>query len=221
MAAPTATRPVVPTWALAAILVAVMAVVLAGLALVGGDALPDRQGPPVEQLAVERTVLEPGTIELRLRNTGPDAVSVAQIFVNDAYADFAGPEGEIGRLAGATLKIDYPWQDGSPYLVSMLTSTGAVIEHQIAAAVETPAPDAGLFGLMALLGTYVGIIPVLLGMLLLPVLRRASRPWMTGLMAFTVGLLAFLAVDGTLEGLDIAGGSSQAFGGVELLFLGA
>ena len=90
MAAPTVTRPVVPTWALAAILVAVMAVVLAGLALVGGDALPDRQGPPVEQLAVERTVLEPGTIELRLRNTGPDAVSVAQIFVNDAYAGWWG-----------------------------------------------------------------------------------------------------------------------------------
>jgi zinc transporter ZupT len=215
----TATR--IPTWALAGVLVAVMATVLAGLALVGGDALPDRAGPPVEQLAVERTVLEPGTIELRLRNTGPDAVSVAQVIVNDAYADFTGPAGAIGRLASATLRIDYPWQDGSPYLVSMLTSTGAVIEHEIAAAVETPPPGAGLFGLMALLGTYVGIIPVLLGMLLLPVLRRASSRWMTALMAFTVGLLAFLAVDGTLEGLEIAGSSSQAFGGAELLFLGA
>ncbi len=215
----TATR--LPTWALAGILVAVVAAVLAGLALVGGDALPERAGPPVEELAVERTILEPGTIELRLRNTGPDPVTVAQVFVNDAYADFAGPAGEIGRLASATLTIDFPWQDGSPYVVSMLTSTGAVIEHEIAAAVETPGPGAGLFGLMALLGTYVGIIPVLLGMLLLPVLRQASRAWTAGLMAFTVGLLAFLAVDGTLEGLEIAGASGQAFGGAELLFLGA
>jgi zinc transporter ZupT len=40
-------------------------------------------------------------------------------------------------------------------------------------------------------------------------------------MAFTIGLLAFLAVDATLEGLDLASGSATAFGGAELLFLGA
>jgi zinc transporter ZupT len=40
-------------------------------------------------------------------------------------------------------------------------------------------------------------------------------------MAFTVGLLGFLALDGYLEGLDIGNASASAFGGVELLFLGA
>ncbi len=211
----------VPTWLLGAVLVAAIAAVLAGLALVGGDALPERNGPPVEELAVERTVLEPGTVEVHLRNTGPDPVDVAQVFVNDAYVDFEKGAPEVGRLGTARLTLDYPWQEGTPLLISMLTSTGAVIEHEIPVAVETPAPDASLFGLMALLGTYVGIVPVILGMLFLPVLRRSGRRWMAGLMAFTVGLLAFLAVDGSLEGLETAAESAGAFGGAELLFLGA
>jgi zinc transporter ZupT len=41
------------------------------------------------------------------------------------------------------------------------------------------------------------------------------------LIAFTVGLLAFLAVDAALEGLEIAGDGPSAFGGTELVFLGA
>ena len=75
----------------------------------------------------------------------------------------------------------------------MLTSTGLVIEHTIPAAVATPELSAGLVGLMALLGTYVGIIPVALGMLVLPVLRRAGRGVVRMLLAFTVGLLGFIA----------------------------
>ena len=62
-------------------------------------------------------------------------------------------------------------------MISLLTSSGAVIEHEIPVAVETPAADAGFFGLMALLGTYVGIIPVVLGMLLLPAMRRLHERW--------------------------------------------
>ena len=52
-------------------------------------------------------------------------------------------------------------------------------------------------------------------------MRRFQSNWVRVLMAFTVGLLAFLAVDATLEALDLAGGSAGAFGGAELLFLGA
>ena len=40
-------------------------------------------------------------------------------------------------------------------------------------------------------------------------------------MAVTVGLLGFLAVDATLEGIEIAADARGAFGGAELLFLGA
>src|SRR6185295_8852983 len=88
-------------------------------------------------------------------------------------------------------------------------------------AVETPASDASFFGLMALLGVYVGVIPIALGMLWLPWMRSIPPPWLRAVMALTVGLLAFLAVDATLEGLELAGEGSQAFGGAALVFVGA
>jgi ZIP family zinc transporter len=210
-----------PGWALAAGALALIAAGLVALAVAGGDALPERSGPPVEELAVERTVLEPNRIELTLRNTGPDAVELGQAFVNDAYVDFEAEETRIGRLGSETVSLAYPWQEGQPYVVSFVTSTGVVIEHEIEAAVETPKADGDFFGLMALLGTYVGIIPVVLGMLLLPAMGRGGDRWVRLLLALTVGLLGFLAIDGTVEALDLAAGSGGAFGGVELVFLGA
>lgn len=210
-----------PLWVLATGVVAIIAAALAALALLGGQTLPERAGPPVEELAVERTVLTPGVIEIRVRNTGPDPVQVAQVFVNDAYVDFAGPTGPIPRLGSATLALSHPWISGQPYTVSLLTSSGLVVEHVVPAAVATPAPGPGFFGLMALLGTYVGVIPVLLGMLLLPVLRRTGRGTVRVLLALTVGLLLFLAVDALLEGLDLAARSGGAFGGPVLVLLGA
>ena len=211
----------VPAWGLAAAAAAVIAAVLLVLAMAGGDSLPERVGPPIEELAVEQTTLEPNSIEVSIRNTGPDDVTIAQAFVNDAYVDFSGADGAIGRLGSETLALVYPWQEGQPYLISFVTSTGAVIEHEIPVAVETPAADGDLFALMALLGVYVGVIPVALGMLLLPAMRRFKPSWMRALMAVTVGLLAFLAVDATLEALELAGTSGGAFGGAELLVLGA
>jgi zinc transporter, ZIP family len=211
-----------PTWVLIAVPLALIAAAIGGFALLGGPGLDERRGPPVEELAVERTVLRPGEIELNLRNTGPDPVEVAQVAVADAYVNFsAEPDGEVGRLGEQSLTLAYDWQEGSPYAISLLTSTGATIEHEIDVAVETPDSDAGFFGLMALLGTYVGVIPVALGMLFMPFMRRIGQGWIRVLLAATIGLLGFLAVDGWLEGTELGEQSGGAFGGVELLFLGA
>jgi ZIP family zinc transporter len=211
-----------PVWAL---LLVPLLLILAAIGLfagLGGPGVSERRGPPIEELAVERTVLSPGEIQLSVRNTGPDAVQVAQVAVNDAFVAFeADPAGDLGHLGEQKLELAYPWQEGGAYTISMLTSTGATIEHAIDVAVETPRPDRGFYGLMTLLGTYVGIVPVMLGMLFLPLLRRVSEDWLRLFMALTVGLLGFLVIDGTLEGLEIGAAASGAFGGTELLFLGA
>ncbi len=210
-----------PTWALGLIPLALIAALIGGFALLGGPGLGGRTGPPIEEVAVEQTVLRPGQIDLTLRNDGADPVEIAQVSVNDAYAPFSTSGGlEIGRLGSTTLTIDYPWIDGEAYEILVLTSTGATIEADISVAAETPDADIGFFGLMALLGIYVGVIPVSLGMLWLPFVRRIEERWIGGLIAFTVGLLALLAIDAGLEGLEIAAEAPTAFGGNALVFAG-
>jgi zinc transporter, ZIP family len=211
-----------PAWALGLIPLALIGAAIGAFALLGGPGLGERTGPPVEEVSVERTVLRPGTIELTLRNDGPDPVEVAQVAVNDAFAPFATDGGrEISRLGSTTLRISYPWIEGEAYEVRVLTSTGGTVDAAIPVAAETPAADLDFYGLMALLGIYVGVIPVGLGMLWLPFVRRVGSGWIVALMAFTVGLLAFLAIDAGLEGLDIAADAPPAFGGAALVFAGA
>ena len=181
----------------------------------------DRIGVPQEELTVERTVLRPGEIELHLRNDGADPVQIKQAIVNDGFTDFTQTKDEIGRLGGSEVKVLYPWIEGESYEVMLLTATGATIGHEIETAVETPDADLGFYGLMALIGLYVGIIPVAIGMLWLPWLRTVDPRWIRFLLAFTVGLLAFLAIEALLEGSELADEGPEALGGGALVWLGA
>jgi ZIP family zinc transporter len=210
----------VPAWLLGLLPLLLIMVAVGAFVLLDGPGLGERRGPPAEELAVERTKLTPGVIELTVRNDGPDAVHVAQAVVNDAFAQFSGADGPIGRLESATVRIQQPWIEGEAYEVALITSSGGTIVHEIPVAVATPANDLSFFGLMALLGVYVGVIPVALGMLWLPWVRRIPPGWVRLVMALTVGLLAFLAIDATLEGFELAGEGSQAFGGAALVLIG-
>jgi len=210
-----------PAWLLGLVPLLLIIAAVGAFAALGGPGLGERRGPPAEELAVEKTVLRPGTIEVTVRNDGPDAVAVAQAQVNDAFVQFSGAEQPIGRLESAKVTLQQPWLEGEAYEVALITSTGGTISHEIPVAVETPAADLSFFGLMALLGIYVGVIPVAIGMLWLPWVRRIPPGWLRSVMALTVGLLAFLAIDATLEGFELAGEGSQAFGGAALVLIGA
>ena len=221
MSESTETRRGLPTWALAAapiVLVAILAALLLAFDLPGLD----RRGPAIERVAVERTELRPGVIELRVRNDGPDQVQLAQVIVNDAYIGEASlPVQPIGRLDQATVRIPYLWTEGEAYEIALLTSTGVTIDHVIEAASLTPKTDIGFFGLLGLLGLYVGLIPVAMGMVWLPFARRARQTAVRFLLALTVGLLAFLAVEAVVEGIDQARLGAQSFGGASLVVFGA
>ena len=210
-----------PAWLLGLVPLLLIALAVGLFAGLGGPGLGQRTGPPVEELAIERTVLEPGRIELLVRNDGPDPVRIAQVSVNDAYVPFTTADRELGRLEATRLVAPYDWIEGEAYEVFILTSTGATVEHAIEVAVATPDLDLGFFGLMALLGIYVGVIPVTLGMLWLPFVRRIPASWLRVVMAVTIGLLGFLALDASLEGIEVAGEGVQSFGGPALVLLGA
>ncbi|HVE69439.1 MAG TPA: ZIP family metal transporter [Solirubrobacteraceae bacterium] len=211
----------VPAWVLGALPLLLAALAIGGFAALGGPGLGDRTGPAVEELAFERTVLRPGEIVLHVRNDGPDPVRVAQVSVNDAFTQFDMDGQEIGRLGSREISVEYPWVEGEAYEVSLLTSTGTALVHEIDAAVETPETDLSFLGLLALLGVYVGVIPVALGMLWLPFVGRVGEGWVRVLMAVTVGLLGFLALDATVEAVEIAGAGAAVLGGVALPFVGA
>jgi zinc transporter ZupT len=117
--------------------------------------------------------------------------------------------------------IAYPWIEGEAYEIALLTSTGGTVTASIEVAAETPEADAGFYGLMGLIGLYVGIIPVAIGMLWLPWMRRLDKRWLQFLLALTIGLLAFLGIDAALEGLDLGASGAEAFGGGALMWLGA
>jgi zinc transporter, ZIP family len=215
-----AERRRLPAWLVGVLPLALLAI---GIGLFVGLGAPglERNGIPVEELSVERTTLRPGEIELVVRNDGPDAVEIRQALVNDAFVAFDQTAASIGRLEGDTVTIDYPWIEGEAYAVTLMTATGGTVDHAIDVATETPEADVGFYGLMALVGIYVGLIPVGIGMLWLPWVRRIDQRWVQFLLALTLGLLAFLGVDALLEGSEIAAGGAQAFGGAMLVLLGA
>ena len=78
------------------------------------------------------------------------------------------------HLGRTTLRIPYPWVQGEAHVVRVLTSTGTAFEHEIPVAVETPRPSARFFGVFTLIGLYVGVIPVVIGLLWFPFLSRLS-----------------------------------------------
>jgi zinc transporter ZupT len=186
------------------------------------DTLRGAGAPPVERLAVQRAVLGPEGIVLSVLNDGPDPVTIAQVMVDDAYWAFRAEGGSALRHLGRTnLVIPYPWVEGEAHLVKIVTSTGTTFEHEIAVAVNTPRLDARHLLTFTLIGLYVGVIPVALGLLWLPLAARLGRTGLDVLLALTVGLLLFLLIDASHEGLEQAAAMPASFQGVVLFIAGA
>lgn len=180
-----------------------------------------RAVPPVEAISFERVVLHPGEIELHLRNDGPDPVLIAQVLVDDTYWAFEATDSDLGRLETSTITLDYPWDEGVPLNIALVSSTGTTFEHEVEVAAETPAADAKVFTIYGLLGLYIGVIPVAVGLLWYPALRRASRKALGFFLAFTVGLLVFLLIDTVAEGFELAAQVPAALNGLALFVTGA
>ncbi len=87
-----------------------------------------RPAPPVEELAFERVSLAEDEITLQVVNGGPDAVTIAQLTVDDAFWNFSiAPSATIPRLGRATITIPYPWVEEEAYEVTLLSSTGVTL----------------------------------------------------------------------------------------------
>ena len=159
--------PALKRWALAV----VPLVILAGLLVViirskPADAVRAANAPPVERLTFQRVTLEPGAIVATVLNDGPDEIVIAQVQVDDAFWTFSTDRGQaLGHLGRTTLTIPYPWVEGDAHVVRVLSSTGTPFEHEIPVAVATPTANARFLGVFTLIGLYVGVLPVAIGLL--------------------------------------------------------
>ena len=178
--------------------------------------------PPIEELTFERIAFpEPGLIRVHMVNGGPEPVTVAQVVVDDAYWEHTvAPDRLVGRLDDIVVDIPYPWVDGDPLIVSIVSSTGVTFTQEVAVATQSPQINRSYVVTFALLGVYVGVIPVFLGLLWLPFLAGVSTRWVDFFLSFTVGLLLFLGVDALEGALDLTGQVASAFQGVGLIVLG-
>jgi zinc transporter ZupT len=179
--------------------------------------------PPVEELTIERIILpQPGEMRVRVVNGGPEAVTIGQVFVDDAsWNHTLDGDRTIGRLESRDITIPYPWVHGEPVTVRVVSSTGLTFSATLDVATQTPRPDPRYLGTFALLGIYVGVVPVFLGLLWLPFLRTIHRKWLDFFLCLTVGLLIFLGVDALAEALQTASRVPSAFQGLGLVLLGA
>jgi zinc transporter ZupT len=178
--------------------------------------------PPLEILSMERIVVTEHGFETTLVNGGPDPVTVAQVTVDDAYWNFEiEPSAVIPRLGRARLSVPYPWVEGEPHVLRVITNTGVTFEGEVLVATLSPKPGWREFGAYGLLGVYVGIIPVGLGMLWFPAMRRLGRKWLGAVLALTLGLLVFLLVDTLFEAFEVAAELPGIFQGIPLVLFSA
>ena len=211
-----------PLWVSGLIPLVALALMLAVFAWGNPLALFKADLPPIENLTFERVTVTPVGFEARLINGGPDTVTVAQVMVDDAYWQFAiTPSPTIPRLGRAMLSIPYPWVEAEPNVLRIVTSTGATFDGAIAIATPTPRPGLVEFAAYGLLGVYVGIIPVALGLMWYPVMKRMGRKWLGALLALTLGLLVFLLIDTLLEAFEVAAALPGAFQGIPLVLFAA
>lgn len=177
---------------------------------------------PVENLDIERYTLRRNNIELHVRNTGPDELTIASVIVNEAVMPFTvTPSATIPRLGRADIHINYAWSYGEAYGITVFTSNAIPFALDIPVAFDTPQPSPRTFWAFTLIGLYVGVIPVFLGIFWFPALRQLGRRTMTFLMAATAGLLIFLGLDTVAEALEVAAEVPSAFQGIGLIGIGA
>ena len=212
----------VPLWLKGVGPLVLLAVLVAVFLRFGPAGVFQQAFPPVEELTVERIRLpRPGMMEVRVVNGGPEPVTVAQVMVDDAnWVHQVNGSRTLDRLESRTIAVPYPWVEGEPHTVTLITSTGLTFSGDIAVATLSPPMDGRYLGTFALLGIYAGVIPVFIGLLWLPFVRAIDRRWVDFLLSLTIGLLVFLGADALQEAMETSARVPGAFQGSALVLLG-
>lgn len=184
-------------------------IVLAGMIVFlfspAGQSLLQKSGNSLPEVTIERIEFQDSKIVAFLRNTGPIDVTVSQIDINDRIQPAAiEPSKTLSRLAIAKVIVPFSWNPGEPYEVGITTSDGIRFKKSIESAVLASTPNVEQASFFAIIGTYVGVLPVMIGLLWFPFIKRLSTNKYTFFLSLTAGLLVFLGIDALVEGNKIA-----------------
>jgi len=183
-----------------------------GSELIGyGILLPD--------ISIEKIEFVDSEIIATVRNTGPISVDVVMADINDRiYPAAIEPDKHLERFQSAIVRIPFEWNEGEPYAIGLTVDDGTRFEKRVDAAAPSIQPTVEMIAYFAVIGTYVGIIPVLIGLLWFPFISKLSRNKYKFFLALTVGLLLFLGISATEEAIKISAENlSDVFNGALLV----
>ena len=162
-------------------------------------------GIPLPEITIEKIDFKNSEIQVIVRNTGPVPVEVVMADINDRIQPAAiEPDKSLERFESALVRIPFEWNEGEPYKVGITTEEGIRFEKKIESASPALIPDFEFTIFFAIIGTYVGVIPIMIGLLWMPFIRKISKNKYYFFMALTCGLLLFLGIDAIEESLEIA-----------------
>ena len=162
-------------------------------------------GVPLPEITMEKVDFLDSEIQVTVRNTGPIPVEVVMADINDRIQPAAiEPDRFLERYETALVRIPFEWNEAEPYIIGLTIEDGTRFEKEIEAAAPALEPNLELVGFFAIIGTYVGIIPVMIGLLWLPFIKRISKNKYHFFLALTVGLLLFLGIDSIEEALEVS-----------------
>jgi zinc transporter ZupT len=215
---PSETRAPVSIWVVAVLPLGLLAGLVGFIVWLGpAEVVRGSDYPPVEEVTFQRVRLGDEGIVATVLNDGPDSVTIAQVQVDDAYWEFsADPGTELDHLDRAVLTIPYPWVQGDTHVVRIVTSNGVTFDYEVAVAVQTPQLGGRYFAVFTLIGFYVGVLPVAIGLMWFPLVSRLGRAGLDFVLALTLGLMVFLLIEAGQEGLETAGVIPNSFQGVAL-----
>jgi ZIP family zinc transporter len=182
--------------------VVLMAMILFLFSPIGQSFL--NSGVPMPEVTIEKIEFQEGRIVAFIRNTGPVDITIAQADINDRiHVAAIEPSRSLPRLTEAQVIIPFPWNPAEPYEVGITTSDGVRFSKNVEAAAQVLTPNVEQVLLFAIIGTYVGIIPIMIGLLWYPFIRRLSTNKYNFFLSLTAGLLVFLGIDAVLESNEI------------------
>ncbi len=168
-------------------------------------------GVPLPEVTIEKVEFHQNQVVAFIRNTGPEQVTISQADINDRIQSAAiEPSQILPRLSEAKVIIPFFWNTAEPYEVGITTSDGTRFSKVIEAAAPAPIPNINQFSVFAMLGIFVGVIPVLIGLAWYPFLRKITRNQYNFFLSLTAGLLVFLGIDAFLESNEIAANNLAA-----------